>query len=383
MKYMLKKPLMVLAVAGVLTISHGTAIAQLKIGVILALTGTAAPYTKSVRNTVDLFPKEIAGEKLELLIEDDRTDVAAATSIVRRFVTDNKVDLILGSVSTPVDVAVSPIADESKTLMIVPSPVPQIPGKDHWLFNTSVAVPVFAQVMVEHMKRHNVKALGVIGYPDTWGDQWLDAMKTYGAPLGIKVVSEQRFSRVDTSVTAQVLQLMSHKPDAILVVASYAGAAVPQIALVERHYPGIIYHTHGVDRSGLMKAAGKAAEGAVFPQEPAGVAESLPTTYPTREKSLAFVKEYEEKYGAGTRTPSAGNMYDAIELLRAAVPVAKNVAGKPGTPEFRLALRDAIENAHVVGSNPILYYTPTNHEVTDKAGAVMVTVRDGKWVLEK
>lgn len=383
MKHLLKKPLMILAVTGVLVMSHGAAMAQLKIGVVLSMTGPAASFTKSVRNAVDLFPKEIAGEKLELLIQDDRTDTVAATTIVRRFVSDDKVDVIVGPNVTPMCVAVSPIADESRTPMITPSPVPQVPGKGQWVFNTSVAVPVMAQAMVEHMRRNNVKTLGLIGYSDTWGDQWLAAVKTYGTPLGIEVISDQRFGRADTSVTGQVLQLISRKPDAILVVASYAGAAVPQLALVERKYPGVIYHTHGIDRTDFMRAAGKAAEGVVFPMGPSGVAEDLPANFPTREKSLAFVKEYEEKYGAGTRTPSAANMYDAIELLRVAVPLAKKAAGKPGTPEFRVALRDAIENSRVVGSHAIINYSPTNHEVTDKAGVVMVTVRDGKWTLAK
>jgi len=357
--------------------------AQLKVGVVLSLTGPAASFTKSVRNAVDLFPKEIDGEPVELIIHDDRTNVVAATTIVRKYVSDDKVDVIVGPNVTPMCVAVGPIADESNTPMITPSPVPNIEGKGKWVFNTSGAVPLFAKAVVEHMKRQNVKTLGMIGYSDTWGDQWAAALKEAGAPVGIELVSDQRFGRADTTVSGQVLQLIARKPDAVMVAASYAGAAVPQLALTQRGYQGLIYQTHGIDRADFMRAAGGSAEGIFFPMGPSGVAEQLPKDYPTHAQSLGFVKLYEAKYGVNSRTPSAANMYDAAELLRAAVPIAKKKAGKPGTPAFRAALRDAIEQLKVVGAHAILAYTASNHEVTDKASVVMVTVRKGEWVLAK
>ena len=64
--------------------------------------------------------------------------------------------------------------------------------------------------------------IGLIGFSDSWGDLWLKEFKDQGAPMGLELVADERFARPDTSVTGQVLKLVSVKPDAVLVAASAA-----------------------------------------------------------------------------------------------------------------------------------------------------------------
>src|SRR5690606_33271839 len=98
---------------------------------------------------------------------------------------------------------------------------------------------------------------------------------------GIKLVATERFARADTSVTGQALKLTSANPDAVVVVASGSGAAMPQLALVERGYKGKIYQTHAAATRDLMRVGGKSVEGTFVSSGPVVVAEQLPANHPS------------------------------------------------------------------------------------------------------
>ena len=113
------------------------------------------------------------------------------------------------------------------------------------------------------------------------------------------------------------------------------------------------------------------------------VSEQLPDGYPTKKKGVAFLKLYEAKYGPGSISQYAGHVWDAIKMLDMAIPVAIK-KGKPGTVEFREALRDAMENDmhNVVGVQAVYNMTPADHTGIDQRGMVMVKVVNGAWKLE-
>jgi branched-chain amino acid transport system substrate-binding protein len=213
--------------------------------------------------------------------------------------------------------------------------------------------------VAEQLKAHGVKRVGYIGYSDTWGDLVYKAMQSLAKPYGLQLVTDERYARSDTSVTGQVLRLMSANPDAIVVGGSGTGAALPHVALIERGYKKGIYHNHGTVNAEFIKVGGKAVEGAIAPTGPLVVPEELPDSFPTKKVSLDFTKRYEATFGAGTRNAFAGYAYDGYLLLDAAAPAALK-KGKPGTPEFREALRDALEGA---GREP-----PSVGELTETFG---------------
>ena len=199
----------------------------------------------------------------------------------------------------------------------------------------------------------------------------------------IKIVANERYARADTSVTGQVLKVLAANPDAVVVGGSGTGGALPQIGLVERGYKKQIYHNHGTVNRAFIKVGGKDVEGAIAPTGPLIVAEDLPADNPVKKVALDFVTRYEKTFGAGTRNGFAGYSYDGFLLLDAAVPNAAKKA-KPGTPEFRQALRDALENVkNVVGTHGVYNMTPTNHNGLDQRARVLVHVENGEWKLLK
>jgi branched-chain amino acid transport system substrate-binding protein len=112
---------------------------------------------------------------------------------------------------------------------------------------------------------------------------------------------------------------------------------------------------------------------------PLVVYDQLPDGNVIKPVAAAFMADYAKKFGAQSVNPFAGYSYDAMLLLKAAIPAALE-AGKPGTEAFRVALRDALEKTHeLVGVSGVYNMTPTNHNGQDARAAVLVEVKDGAW----
>jgi branched-chain amino acid transport system substrate-binding protein len=359
------------------------ALAEVKVGVTIAATGSAAALGGPARNTfTELWPNEIAGEKLTLIVLDDASDPGQATTNARRLVTEDKVDVLVGSSITPNSMAVAGVALENGVPHFTQSPVGLPPGRDKWTFMMPQPVSLMAKAVFEHMKANQAATVGYIGFSDSWGDLWVKEFKSMAEPMGLKMVAEERYARADTSVAGQALKLVAAKPDVILVGASGTGAALPQIALRERGFTGTIYHTHGAVTKDFIRIAGKAAEGVVLPSGPLVVAELLPPS-PQTSAALEHLKAYEAKYGAGSITQFSGHAFDVLQILKRVVPVALKTA-KPGTQEFRNALLAAIESEkEIAASHGVYNFTPTDHAGLDERGRVLLTVKDGTWALVK
>ncbi len=151
----------------------------------------------------------------------------------------------------------------------------------------------------------------------------------------------ERYNRTDTSVTAQALKVLATSPDAVFVGASGAAApALPHLALKDQGFSGRIYHTRGTVAKAFIDAGGKAVENAMMPTSPVVAAADLPDNNPVKKVSLDFIQKYEAKWGKElSPTRSRAVRWDAMLLLDAAAVDALKKA-KPGTPEFRVAMRD-------------------------------------------
>ncbi|MES3001966.1 MAG: ABC transporter substrate-binding protein [Pseudomonadota bacterium] len=372
-----------LIAAAVSLAAAGSALADINVGVVLSLTGPGSGLGIPMQKQLALFPKEIAGEKVNLIILDDASDPGKGVSNTRRLVTEDKVDVILGSCLTPVAAAMAPVAAEAKTLQVAASPVGVPPGQDQWLFRLPQGNDVMAHAMFAHMKKQGVKTIGFLGYTDAYGELWLKAATAEAEKNGMKIVAAERFARTDTSVTPQALKLQSANPDAMLVVASGSGAAMPEKAIVERGYKGKIYQTHAAATPDLVRIGGKDVEGTFVVSGPAVVAEQLPDNHPSKKAAVDFVTKFEKANGPGSRNQFAGHSYDFQIVMEKIVPVALK-KGKPGTPEFRAALRDSMETmGRTVFAHGVMNWTKDDHWGYTNETGVMQKVVDGKFVVEK
>ncbi|MFS2165212.1 ABC transporter substrate-binding protein [Variovorax sp. Varisp62] len=361
----------------------GMAHADITVGVVQPLTGPASGLGIPVKNGIMIWPKTIAGETLKVVVLDDATDPTTGVKDAQRLVTEDKADVIIGSSATPVAIPMADVTAEAGTPQIATSPASLPPGKDKWFFRMPQSNDVMAYAVVAHMKKQNVKTVGFLGYTDAYGELWLKALTAEAAKNGIKIVATERFARSDTSVTGQVLKLTSANPDAILIVASGSGAGMPQKAVMERGYKGKVYQTHAAATQDLMRTAGKDAEGTFVVSGPATVAEQLPDSHPSKAAAVAFVQGYEKVYGPGSRNQFAGHSADALTVLEKAVPIALKKA-KPGTPEFRAALRDALEGmGRTVLAHGVLNWTAQDHWGYTTETGVMLKVVNGAFKVEQ
>jgi branched-chain amino acid transport system substrate-binding protein len=353
---------------------------EITIGITTSTTGPAAALGIPERNALEFVPKEIGGVPLKLIVLDDGGDPTTATTNARRFVTESKADIIMGSATTPPTIAVSNVANEAGIPHFGLAPFPVSPERAKWSVVMPQPVPIMGKVLYEHMKAHNIKTVGYIGYSDSYGDLWFNDLKAQGVPMGMSIVDEERFARPDTSVTGQVLKLVAANPDAILVGASGTAAALPQSELRDRGYKGLIYQTHGAASMDFIRIAGKAAEGVIMASGPVMSPETQADSALTKKPGLALDTAYEAKYGPNSRSQFAGHSYDAFELLKRIIPVALKTA-KPGTPEFREAIRQAwLTEKDLAATQGVYNFTEKDRSGLDDRARIILTVKDGKYV---
>jgi len=370
----------------VMLIGVPPALADVTIGVTLSATGPAASLGIPEKNTIEMLPTTLGGEHVKWIVLDDASDTTRAVTNTRKLLSEDKVDVIVGSTITPNSLAMVDIVADAETPMVSMAASARIVDpanpKTRWVFKTPQSDSLMADAIAVHMKANGVKTLGYIGFNDAYGESWLGEIKRSAQTAGIKVVADEKYNRNDASVTGQVLKLVAANPDAILIGASGTPGATPQKELVARRYKGRIYQTHGIANPDFLRVCGADCNGTLLPIGPMLVFEQLPESNPVKKVAAQYITQYEAKYGKDSRTTFGGHAYDTFALLAKAVPEALKKA-KPGTKEFRAALRDALEAANVVGTHGVFVMSAQDHNGLDNRARVMIRIENGKWVLVK
>jgi branched-chain amino acid transport system substrate-binding protein len=374
-----KTRLLAVVIATGLAGASGTAQAQIKLGAILSISGPAAAMGVGYKGAFDFLPSEMGGQQVEYIIRDDGTDASNAYTIAQKMISEDHIDAFIGPALTASDASVAPLANQAHVPMIAMAPYEYDPAKQPYTFNNAQPLSLMVAVVFKHMEKHGVKNVGFIGFADGWGDQVLAATKTSAAAGGITILGDERYARTDTTVEAQALKLISMHPQAIMMGNSATPAALPVVALRHRGYKGPIYGNHGVVSPAFIKVGGAAVEGVVAVTSPAVVYDQLADGDVVKPVATAFMTDFTKKFGPQSVSPFAGYTYDAMLLLKNAVPIALK-SGKPGTEPFRVALRDALEQTHgLVGVSGVYDMSPTNHNGQDQRAAALVEVKDGAW----
>lgn len=362
--------------AGCLGLLAGSAQAELTVGISLSLTGPLSSLGLPQKASLPLWPDRIAGEKLRLIVVDDASDTTGAARNARRFV-DEKADVMLGSSGVPGVFAMAQVAAESKTVQLALAPAPRPGGADDWTFPLPQPVSLMADAVTRRMVADKVRRVAFLGWNEGYGEMWLQAFGAAARQTGLEVVATERFAPIDTAITAQALKVLGAKPDAVLLVAAGSAGAMPQINLRDRGWTGPIYHTHGSGSPDLVRVAGQRMEGAILPAGPVLVAEQLDAASPVRPVAMEYVTRFEAAHGPHSRTQFGAHIFDALKVLQRIVPIALQRA-RPGTSEFRRALRDALESEKEVAiSHGVLNFTPQDHIGFDQRGVVMLRIEGG------
>lgn len=380
----IKRLFPICATAAAFALVPGVKAADLKVGFITSLSGPVSslgiPYQRGIK-AAEAFMPEVAGMKVQLLQLDDASDPSVAARNARKMIDEDKVDVLIGTAGSPGSLAIAAVAREAKTPLISIANA-NLPGPDGgWMITVPQPAPLMIDAVIERMQRNQVKTVGYIGFSDAWGDLVYDSLKKGVAPTGIKVLTDERYARADQSVTGQILKIVAAHPDAVMTGSSGTPGALPYLALAQRNYKGGLYGSPPLINPDFVRVGGAAVEGLIAPTGPVIVADQLPETNPTREVSMKFRAAYEKANGQLPTDAFSAYSFDAWLIFADAAKRAAKSAD-PGTPAFRLALRDAIVTTkELVGTHGVYNYHPDSRYGSDKRAVVLVKLEKGRWIL--
>ena len=373
--------------AAMLLSASGYALADLNVGVILSTSGPGASLGTPAENTIKLWPKEIAGQKVNLTILNDNSDTVESSKVANRLITENKVDVIVGPSLTPNSVAAVDVAGRNQTPIIALGGggviVEPQEGARKWAFKMPAPEGLSVNLVLDHMVKNKVKNVAAIVVTTSYGEGFLKTLQALAPAKGINVVAVEKYQASDISVTSQMLKILAVSPDAVYVLSFGTAAVLPQFETTNRGYKGLVYQTHGVANAKYLELGGKNVEGTYLAVAPVLVAEQLPDSNVTKKVGVEYARRYEAQNGVGSRSLFGSTAWTALEWLQDAVPNALKKA-KPGTPEFRSALRDSLEGMkEVVSPEGVFNMSPSNHNGLDERSQVLVRVEGGAWKLVK
>ncbi len=359
--------------------------ADLKVGLSVSLSGPNSslgiPYAKGMQAALAYKP-EIAGHKVQLIVLDDASDPTTAGRNARKLIEEDKVDVLMGTSGVPAAIAMAQVGKELKTPMIGLTPIALDPVDNPWVVTVAQPTQLMVDAVVERMKRNGVKTVGYIGFSDAWGDLVYDALMKAAGPAGIKVVSNERYARADSSVTGQVLKIVALHPDAVMTGGAGTPGALPFLALAERGFKGGVYGQHGLINPDFIRVAGAAGNGALMPTGPVIVAEQLPADYPTRKIALEFRQAFQKVNNAPSTDAFSAYSFDGYLVFADAATRAMATKAEPGTAQFRVALRDAIMTTkEVVGTHGVFNFKAGDLYGVDNRARVIVKLENGQWKL--
>ena len=358
--------------------------ADLKVGLSVSLSGPnsslGVPYAKGMQAAIAYKP-EVNGRKVQLIVLDDNSDPTTAGRNARKLIEEEKVDVIMGTSGVPAAIAMAQVARETRTPMVGLTPI-LIQGPElEWVVTVAQPTDLMVDAVVERMKKANVKTVAYIGFSDAWGDLVYNALQKSAEKAGIKIVTNERYARADQSVTGQVLKIIAARPDAVMTGGAGTPGALPYLALAERGFRGPIFGQHGLINPEFLRVGGAAVNGTQVPTGPIIVAEQLPNNYPTKKVGLDFRTVFQRVNNAPSTDAFSAYSFDGYLVFVDAAARALRT-GEPGTPAFRVALRDAIMNAkEVVGTHGVYNFKPGALYGVDERARVIVKPENGQWKL--
>jgi len=352
-----------------------------KIGAVFAITGGASWLGEPERNTVKMIEEDvnaaggINGHPLQIIVEDTVGDETKAVTAVKKLINKDKVLAIIGSSRSGTTLAVIPIVQRAKVPLIscAAAEAIVIPVK-RWIFKTPQKDSDAVIRIYEYMRENGISKVAIITGTTGFGDQGRKQLKKMAPDYGITIVADETYGPKDTDMTVQLTKIKGTKAQAVI-----NWSIVPAQAIVVKNMRQLgmtipLFQSHGFGNIKYVQAAGKAAEGIIFPAGRLLAVDTLPNDNPQKEILSRYKKEYEAKYGESVST-FGGHAWDALHL----VILALRAVG----PD-RAKIRNFIENVKgFVGTGGIFNYSPDDHTGLTKEAFEMLTVKNGKFVVLK
>lgn len=365
------------------------AFAQVKIGVITSATGSMSAIGRAQENAASLLPRRAGELTIDYIVYDDASDVAQTQALFRKIITTHRVDAIIGPTGSPGALAVIPLVAEAGVPLLAPigtaAVILPMDEQKRWVFKPTPNDELVVATLLDHMKKTGVRSVALMAFDDAYGERWIAEFSARAPQAGLRIAATERF-RADAPADAATSRLLAARSDAVLIVGTGISALAPHVALFDQGYKGAIYHTHGATSREFIRLGAKKVAGALMAASPLLVAlHEIPDSNPSKAVAQGYATAYERRHGAkATGNGNGASVYDSGLLLHKAIAQVAQVApsAKPGTAEFRAALRDALERTRdFAGTQGLFNMSPADHSGLDKRSRVMLVIHDHTWKL--
>ena len=268
---------------------------DVKIGVVLPLTGNIAAFGQTSKGGLDIAYEQkntlSNGDKVKLVVVDDRGDKVEAATAAKRLLDKDKVAVILGEVASSNSMAMAPVAEKAKTPMIThASTNPRVTKDKKYVTRACFIDPFQGAVMAKYALDNGLKKAVVV--TDAKQDYSVGLSKAFKKAYtagGGQILKTVLINSGDKDFNAQVATIKQANPDIIAFTGYYPEAA---LMVKQARDMGIKTPFIGADGVGfpeLVKIGGKAAEGFMYTDHFNEAAASSP-------EAKAYVDAFHKKY---------------------------------------------------------------------------------------
>jgi branched-chain amino acid transport system substrate-binding protein len=356
-------------IAGLLSAcqTQGSSADKVRIGVFMSTTGTTANFGISSVNGIKMAADEINaagginGKKVELLIQDDRSDASEAATIVTKFVTQDQVHAVIGEVASSRSIAAAPIAQNAKIPMLTPSSTnPEVTKKGDFIFRSCFIDPYQGAAIAQFAaKTLGAKTAAIM--VDRKNDYSTGLEKVINetfTKFGGKIVATQSYQEGDQDFNAQLTSLKGSNPEVIFVPGYYNDVGLIAKQARDKGITVPLIGGDGWDSEQLYKIGGTALNGSFFTNHY--------SPYDTDPRVVKFVNDYKSRYNS-TPDALAATAYDAANIMFDAIKRSKSLSGQD--------IRDALAATNAF---PGVTGTVTFNQQRDAVKPiVMIEIKDG------
>jgi branched-chain amino acid transport system substrate-binding protein len=352
----------------------------IKVGIIQGISGPYEIYAKAevtgFKMGLEYFTKgsnKIIGRDVEILVEDTQLKADRAKMLLTKLYSDDKVDLAIGPTSSGVALAVLPVAQEFKKILIVePAVADSITGK-HWnryIFRTGRNSSQDAISNAVAVSKPGV-SIACIGQDYAFGRDGIAAYKKAAEKLGAKVVHEEYADPKGTDFTApiqRIIEALKDKPEPKYVWVIWAGKGGPLPNLMAA----------GLDKYGIEIASGGNVLAALKMMKPLkGMKGSIYYYYenPKNEVNDWLVKEHLKRFNEPPDFFTCGGFAAASAVIQA-------VTKAGGTDTEKLIA--AMKGMEFMTPKGMMKFRKEDHQALQAMFAFELDVKpDVEWAIPK
>ena len=359
------------------SIMCGGAIAQqpYKIGISAGLTGYAATvdraWTDGVRVAVDALNARggINGRKLEVIVEDNRSEPQEAVTVYRKMISSDKVDIFLSGCVSAGNLAAAGIVVRAQIPMVLCSILPQVEDHVKWAFSTLPPARFEVEKRFEYLKENTqIRKVGVLHDPTPYANLQKGVAEKIAATYGLTLAGVDQYKQDDADLSVQIGKMNAAGAGAILKI-GLGGTTMTAAKNIKQLGLPLQMLTSIEDLAVFRPVSEVLGDKFFFVAAPSQIADALPEG--ALKKAINdFLVPWKARHGE--RDPNwAGRGWDAVMITAAAIQKANSFEGAK--------VRDALETVTgFQGTTGVYNFSAANHQGITVNPFALATIAAGK-----